>query len=264
VQRPFRQLVAGSMSVIPTSPSVETGDAFVETYLNSSRRVCTLGMHFPGLRPRLHAVLITYDWYRSANLHGFSFITCECTAVIPTRPDGSILLGLKSRGFGKGKYCGFGGKVDSTDNSVEAAAARELNEETGLPRSIALRNHGQIAYTFKSNAEFDLRIHVFSCQLDGSEELMPSDEFESPLCWFGNSEAAIPYDRMVRVYPFHFNFVHFHPVPTGTTSTPSSQRTSPDFHVPESSPCCKSVARCSVLYTGGVAGISVYRSLLVQ
>jgi 8-oxo-dGTP pyrophosphatase MutT (NUDIX family) len=104
------------------------------------------------------------------------------------------------------------GKVDSTDSSVEEAAARELSEETGLPRSITLRKHGQIAYTFASNTEFDLHIHVFSCQLDGSEELLPSDEFESPLRWFGNREASIPYDRMVRVYRFHFKFGHFHPV----------------------------------------------------
>jgi 8-oxo-dGTP pyrophosphatase MutT (NUDIX family) len=146
-------------------------------------------------------------------------LTCECAAVIPTRSEGSILLGLKSRGFGKGKYCGFGGKVDSTDSSVEEAAARELSEETGLPRSITLRKHGQIAYTFASNTEFDLHIHVFSCQLDGSEELLPSDEFESPLRWFGNREASIPYDRMVRVYRFHFKFGHFHPVQTGDIST---------------------------------------------
>ncbi|CAN0403706.1 unnamed protein product, partial [Ectocarpus sp. 8 AP-2014] len=42
-----------------------------------------------------------------------------------------ILLGMKKRGFGEGKWNGFGGKVESGE-SVEEAAKRELMEEAGL------------------------------------------------------------------------------------------------------------------------------------
>ena len=42
-----------------------------------------------------------------------------------------MLLGMKKRGFGMGKWNGFGGKVEP-DETVEAAARRELEEEAGL------------------------------------------------------------------------------------------------------------------------------------
>ncbi|KAG4070235.1 hypothetical protein HA402_003925 [Bradysia odoriphaga] len=42
-----------------------------------------------------------------------------------------LLLGLKKRGFGLGKYNGFGGKVEENE-SIDDAALRELNEECGL------------------------------------------------------------------------------------------------------------------------------------
>ncbi len=42
-----------------------------------------------------------------------------------------ILLGMKKRGFGKGKWNGFGGKV-SQNESVLEGAQRELQEEAGI------------------------------------------------------------------------------------------------------------------------------------
>ncbi len=45
--------------------------------------------------------------------------------------DGKLLLGMKKRGFGKGRWNGFGGKVNSNE-SIELAAKRELKEETGI------------------------------------------------------------------------------------------------------------------------------------
>ncbi|KAF4616537.1 hypothetical protein D9613_008716 [Agrocybe pediades] len=39
--------------------------------------------------------------------------------------DGKVLLGYKKRGFGQGKYNGFGGKVDAGESSLQAAI-REL------------------------------------------------------------------------------------------------------------------------------------------
>ncbi|PJE75822.1 hypothetical protein COV04_02660 [Candidatus Uhrbacteria bacterium CG10_big_fil_rev_8_21_14_0_10_48_11] len=41
------------------------------------------------------------------------------------------LLGLKKRRFGAGKWDGFGGKVE-TEETIEEAAKRELEEESGV------------------------------------------------------------------------------------------------------------------------------------
>lgn len=42
-----------------------------------------------------------------------------------------VLLGLKKRGFGIGRWNGFGGKVEPGE-TVEAAAKREVLEEAGI------------------------------------------------------------------------------------------------------------------------------------
>lgn len=42
-----------------------------------------------------------------------------------------ILLGMKKRGFGVGKWNGFGGKISSQETILEAAQ-RELKEEAGI------------------------------------------------------------------------------------------------------------------------------------
>ena len=43
-----------------------------------------------------------------------------------------ILLGMKHRGFGKGLYNSFGGKIDPADACPAAAAVRELHEEANI------------------------------------------------------------------------------------------------------------------------------------
>lgn len=53
------------------------------------------------------------------------------TLVFPVNDKGQILLGRKKRGFGQGKYNGFGGKIQGNE-SFRQCALRELEEETGL------------------------------------------------------------------------------------------------------------------------------------
>ena len=47
------------------------------------------------------------------------------------REDNQVLLGMKKRGFGVGKWNGFGGKLEPGETVVEAAA-REVKEECGF------------------------------------------------------------------------------------------------------------------------------------
>lgn len=45
--------------------------------------------------------------------------------------DGKVLLGMKKRGFGAGRWNGFGGKVEEGE-TIEEAAKRETQEECGI------------------------------------------------------------------------------------------------------------------------------------
>ena len=45
--------------------------------------------------------------------------------------DHQVLLGMKKRGFGVGKWNGFGGKLKEGED-VKAALAREIKEEIGI------------------------------------------------------------------------------------------------------------------------------------
>ena len=55
------------------------------------------------------------------------------------------MLGLKKRGFGEGKYNGFGGKLNKGE-SFEEAACREIEEECGLI-PLKIEKKGEIHYT---------------------------------------------------------------------------------------------------------------------
>lgn len=57
-----------------------------------------------------------------------------CTLVLPNRGR-QYLLGLKKRGFGEGKYNGFGGKVEQGE-TIRQAAIRELQEEVDRAKTV--------------------------------------------------------------------------------------------------------------------------------
>ena len=100
--------------------------------------------------------------------------------------DGQILLGYKKRGFGKGKYNGFGGKPQGKETILEAAI-REAHEESGLLvekcHPVAIVDFGQ---------SYLLRMHVYlatkwSGQIIETEEMIPKwfqiEEIPYPLMW---------------------------------------------------------------------------------
>ena len=110
-----------------------------------------------------------------------------------------ILLGMKKRGFGAGRYNGFGGKLQA-DETVHQAAVRELHEECGL-QAHQLDDVGVVVQRFVDRpSKPPLVIHVMRCQ-HWQGDATESDEM-APV-WF--DETAVPYSRMwaddVQWYP---------------------------------------------------------------
>ena len=99
-----------------------------------------------------------------------------------------VLLGMKKRGFGSGKWNGFGGHVEAGEEIVDAAR-REVFEEAGVTVS-ELVPMGVLEFTFEGKPGV-LEVHVFkSLSYEGepyeSEEMRPQ--------WFTIDE--IPFDTM--------------------------------------------------------------------
>lgn len=109
------------------------------------------------------------------------------TLVLPMR-DGKVLLGMKKRGFGVGKWNGFGGKVEEGE-SIEEAAARELFEECGI-RALNLVPRAVQTFRFEGS-DVPLEVHVFSLTAWEGE---PQESEEMSAEWF--SFDAIPLKKM--------------------------------------------------------------------
>ena len=135
---------------------------------------------------------------------------------------GRVLLGEKLRGFGQGYLNGFGGKVEAEDESVHAAALREMKEECGLtPLDLTLQ--GLCTFKFDDNPQ-PWDVHVYTCtKCEG--ELVATDEMRP--VWV--NEDAIPFEKMwaddPHWYPLllqgkkfkgHFDFVNTHTLTTFT------------------------------------------------
>jgi len=99
-----------------------------------------------------------------------------------------VLLGMKKKGFGEGRWNGFGGKVEGGE-SIEEAARREVLEEAGITvRDI--EHAGQLDFHFE-NEENVLEVHVFR---GNSFEGEPRESEEMRPQWFSVEE--IPFDTM--------------------------------------------------------------------
>ncbi|HOJ76948.1 MAG TPA: NUDIX domain-containing protein [Bacillota bacterium] len=102
-----------------------------------------------------------------------------------------VLLGLKKTGFGAGKYCGFGGKIEAGE-TAEAAAIRELNEEAFIVvTKEALKRAGELTYFFPDNPELNLKITIFVASKWAGE---PQESTEMKPEWF--DAVNIPYNQM--------------------------------------------------------------------
>ncbi|HTY40041.1 MAG TPA: 8-oxo-dGTP diphosphatase [Candidatus Paceibacterota bacterium] len=99
-----------------------------------------------------------------------------------------MLLGLKKRGFGTGRWNGFGGKVEKGE-TIEEAAKREVREECGLEVE-TLEKVGNIDFEFKGEEEH-LDVHFFRILKYSGE---PKETEEMRPQWFYVDE--IPFKDM--------------------------------------------------------------------
>lgn len=99
-----------------------------------------------------------------------------------------VLLGMKKRGFGEGKWNGFGGKVQIGE-SIENASKRELCEEVHI-QADKMTKLGMLDFTHSNTIETS-RVHIYKChsfqgEVKESEEMIPK--------WF--SVKDIPFGNM--------------------------------------------------------------------
>ena len=108
------------------------------------------------------------------------------------RKNDEVLLAMKKRGFGVGKWNGVGGKVKEGE-TVEQAATRETQDEIGVT-PVAIEQVAVLDFRFPdvpAEKNWDQQVVVFICnewtgEFAESEEMLPK--------WFKISE--IPYDQM--------------------------------------------------------------------
>ena len=74
------------------------------------------------------------------------------------RDDNRILLGMKKRGFGEGRWNGFGGKLQANE-SIEETALRELQEEAGIIAN-DLKKLGMVDFRFEGKEDV-IEVHIF-------------------------------------------------------------------------------------------------------
>jgi mutator protein MutT len=120
------------------------------------------------------------------------------TNLVFLRRDGEILLAMKKRGFGAGRWNGAGGKVE-TGETVEEAAHREVREEIGVD-ACTLAEVARLRFYFAPGAKgadgvespaWAIQCAVYVCE-DWDGEPIETEEMAPQ--WYPVD--AVPYDAM--------------------------------------------------------------------
>lgn len=119
----------------------------------------------------------------------------EATVVFPVR-DGKVVLGVKTRKIGMGCRNGYGGGVEEGDASIEAAALRELEQESGLVGAVA--DLDKVAVCHFTNTKSDgttmvATVHIYILRA-WTGEPRATEEMADPR-WF--SVDSLPLDAMM-------------------------------------------------------------------
>ena len=106
------------------------------------------------------------------------------------RRDNHILLAMKKRGFGEGRWNGVGGKVEAGE-SIEQAMIRETQEEIGVTPTV-FEKVGDIRFDeyFKGEPAL-MHVHVFTATEWTGE---PTESEEMRPQWFSIND--VPYSDM--------------------------------------------------------------------
>jgi ADP-ribose pyrophosphatase YjhB (NUDIX family) len=105
--------------------------------------------------------------------------------------DDKILLAMKKRKFGEGKWNGYGGKLEEGETPLDGIV-REIKEESNLDiAKEACKELGSVDFYFDDKAEWDQRVIIYCVddfvgEPEETEEMMPK--------WFSIDE--IPYNEM--------------------------------------------------------------------
>ncbi len=100
-----------------------------------------------------------------------------------------VLLGMKKRGFGAGRWNGFGGKVKEGEETIEQGMFREMFEESSV-ESLNMQKVGILDFSFQNDAKI-LEVHIFKItEFDGS----PTESEEMKPQWFSLDQ--IPFEQM--------------------------------------------------------------------
>ena len=123
-----------------------------------------------------------------------SSISSQRTICFPLRSTYGINLGMKLKGFGKGKYNGYGGKFDRAkgDVDIEDTAIRELEEESTIQvHKSDLKKLAIIDFIFPYAPNFNQRVHIYIIR-NWKGRFRKTDEMAPR--WFDTRK--LPYDKM--------------------------------------------------------------------
>jgi 8-oxo-dGTP pyrophosphatase MutT (NUDIX family) len=114
--------------------------------------------------------------------------------LVKEKPQRLVLLGLKKRGFGEGKYNGFGGKLNPNE-TIEQAAIRELYEEVKVKvETKDIKKVGELTFAFPfvpQEKGWDQTVHVFLAKKWIGE---PTESEEMRPQWFDIDR--LPFEKM--------------------------------------------------------------------
>src|SRR3989338_581816 len=105
--------------------------------------------------------------------------------------ENKVLLAMKKRGFGAGKWNGVGGKV-SDNEEIKDATVREANEEIGVSINPAdLKSRGSIKFSFDGKPDWNQEVHIFITEKWEGE---PAESEEMKPQWYDNDN--LPFEDM--------------------------------------------------------------------